>query len=168
MFKKKSSLSDTSKAVFIPTSEHLEQKRKEKLKVLRSARPMETDQEGDIALGNFCLNHRLLADIGEREVLHKLHNGSYGKPGDRRYDYTSAWVKDQEYERMIDYADEALDVAKEAKDAAKIAAAAALEANELARRAIATAKTSVCIAKISAAIAVVSTAIAMIALITAK
>jgi len=53
--------------------------------------------------------------------LHKLHNGSYGKPGDRRYDYTSAWVKDQEYERMIDYADEALDVAKEAKDAAKIA-----------------------------------------------
>ena len=153
MFKKKSSLSDSSEAVFIPTPEHLERKRKEKLKVLRSARPKETDQEGDIALGNFCLNHRLLADIGEREVLHKLHNGSYGKPGDRRYDYTSAWVKDQEYERMIDYADEALDVAKEAKDAAKIAAEAALEANKLARRAIAT--------------AMISAAIAMVALITA-
>ena len=153
MFKKKSSLSDSSEAVFIPTPEHLERKRKEKLKVLRSARPKETDQEGDIALGNFCLNHRLLADIGEREVLHKLHNGSYGKPGDRRYDYTSAWVKDQEYERMIDYADEALDVAKEAKDAAKIAAEAALEANKLARQAIAT--------------AIISASIAMVALIKA-
>lgn len=151
---KKISLPDTSNAVFIPTPEHLERKRKEKLKLLRSARPKETDQEGDIALSQFCLNHRLLADIGEREVLHKLNNGSYGNPGDKRYDYTSAWVKDQEYERMIDYADEALEVAKEAKDAAKDAAAAAVKANKLACRAI--------------QIAIVSAFIAMIALITAK
>ena len=154
MFKKKNLLPDTSNAVFIPTPEHLERQRKEKTKKLRSIRPKETDQEGDIALAQFCLNHRLLADIGEREILHNLHNGTYGKHGDKRYDYTLAWVKDLEYERMIDYADETLDVAKTASEAAKDAAAAALEANKLARKAI--------------FIAMVSAVIAMIALITAK
>ena len=161
MFKKKSTLPDTSNAVFIPTPAHLERKRKEKLKLLRSSRPKETDAQGDIALAGFRLNHRLLADIGEREVLHGLNDGTYGKPGDKRYEYTSAWVKDQEYERIMDYSDETLGIANEAKETAKVAAAAAVEANELARTANKLARRAIATAMISAAIAMVALISAM-------
>ena len=128
---------------------------KEKHKKLRYVRPKETFQQGDLALARFLVNHRMLSEIGERTVLHNLNSGLYGKPGSQKNEYISAWLKDVEYERMIDYSDETHDLARAANKAAEDAAAAATVANSLARRAL-------FIAKISAATAVIALAIAII------
>lgn len=125
---------------------------KEKRKKLRYVRPKETDQQGDLALARFLVNHRLLSEIGERTVLHNQNGGLYGKPGDSKYEYIFAWLKDIEYERMIDHADETFDLARAANKAAEDAAAEATIANKLAHRAI--------------AVAIISAVIAMITLVT--
>lgn len=119
---------------------------KEKRKQLRYSRPKETDLQGDIALAKFFVNHRLLSEIGERTVRHDLNSGLHGKPGDPKHEYVSVWLKDIEYERMIDYAEETHDLARTANKAAEDAAAAATVANSLARRALFMARISAAIA----------------------
>lgn len=102
---------------------------------------------GHIALKQFFINHKMLSDMGERTVLHDLNIGVYGKPGESKYSYVSAWLKDMEYERALDYADEANDLVRAANKAAE-------DANTLACRALLT-------ARISAATAVIALIAAM-------